>query len=118
MDIGIMMVEYNLVNMEKCVCCKCKVQKNRECPRKRTKNIQQMESEGVDTLSILKPKEFPWLYCAVGRSVCEDLDYNEDCICEECPVWKDNELDKMFPKNFYCREGIPKKIKYRSLNYK
>jgi hypothetical protein len=102
-----MKVDYNLVNMEKCVCCKCKVQKNSGCPRKRTKNIQKMESDGVDTLSILKPNEFPWLYCAVGRSICEDLDYNEDCICEECTLWKDYGLDKIFPKNFYCREGIP-----------
>ena len=64
-----------------------------------------METNGLDSLSILKPGEFPWLYCVIGKTVCEDLGYNEKCICDKCPVWKEYDLELMMPNNFYCRDG-------------
>ncbi len=98
-----MIVDYNLENMEKCICCICKVQRSQECPRKMTKFVQDLEAKKVDTLTILKPAEFPWLYCKIGKSVCKDLDYTEECICKDCSVWKDYKLDKKFPKEYYCK---------------
>lgn len=104
-----MIIKYNLENMEKCICCICKVQRSKECPQKMTKYVQGLESEGVDTLTMLKPEEFPWLYCKIGKTICGDLDYKEECLCKECPVWMENSLNDNFPNEFYCKYGQSKK---------
>jgi hypothetical protein len=67
-----------------------------------------MEANGTDTLSLLDPEEFPWLYCVIGKAVCNDLKYREECICKKCLVWKEYDLEKFMPDEFYCKDGPPK----------
>ena len=100
-------VDYNLDNMIKCICCKCKVQTKSICAKNKTKKIQKIESKGLEAIPLFEPKEFPWLYCATGKAICEDLNFDEECKCPDCKVWKENNLDDTYPKEFYCRDGKP-----------
>lgn len=100
-------VVYNLENMEKCDCCICKVQRYSDCPRDRTKKIQSMEAKDIDALSVLDMKEFPWLYCATGLTECTDLNFEEECLCKDCKVFKENHLSNYYPEDLYCRKGLP-----------
>ena len=66
----ILQVEYSLENMLKCVCCKCEVQTHSKCARERTEKIQKIEAKGLKAIPVFKPKEFPWIYCSIGKAEC------------------------------------------------
>ena len=107
------MVDYNLENMLKCICCKCGVQTRSICAKERTKKIQKVEAKGIEAIPLFKPEEFPWLYCATGKASCEDLNFEEECKCKDCKVYTENHLDKLDPVEFYCKNGKAEyKIKF------
>jgi hypothetical protein len=70
-------------------------------------NIQKMESNDVDTISELKPKDFPWFYCSVGKASCDDLNFEEECQCKNCAVWKEYNLENSKQMEYFCRDGQP-----------
>ncbi|MCE5214574.1 MAG: hypothetical protein LLF83_07645 [Methanobacterium sp.] len=39
------------------------------------------------------------------KSTCHDSDFSKMCICNECMVWKENNLDKGEPMGYFCRDG-------------
>ena len=98
-------VDYNLENMLKCICCKCGVQTRSICAKERTKKIQKVEAKGMEAIPLFKPEEFPWLYCATGKASCQDLNFEEECKCKDCKVYTENHLDKLDPEEFYCKNG-------------
>jgi len=98
-------VDYNLINMNNCACCICTVQRHvSKCARERTKRIQALEAREIDAISLLKPKEFPWLYCSTGKAKCDDLDFEEECACSECEVWKEYDLGKDDNVDYFCKK--------------
>ena len=97
-------VDYNLDNMLKCICCKCKVQTKSICAKIKTEKIQKIEAKGLEAIPLVEPKEFPWLYCATGKALCNDLNFSEKCKCPDCKVWKENNLNDAEPMEFYCRD--------------
>ncbi|AEG17902.1 DUF2769 domain-containing protein [Methanobacterium paludis] len=98
-------VDYTLENMLKCTCGKCPVQSYNACFKERTGKIQKMEAKGVDTVSLLEPEEFPWLYCATCKATCSNFSFEEECVCKDCDVWKENDLKENNPTKYYCRDG-------------
>jgi Protein of unknown function (DUF2769) len=101
-------VDYNLENMLKCICCKCQVQTQSSCAREKTKIIQKVEARGLEAIPIFEPEEFPWLYCAVGRAKCRDLNFEKQCVCKDCKVWKENNLSIADTLEYYCKNGNAK----------
>jgi hypothetical protein len=55
-----------------------------------------------------KPEDMPGPYCANGVAACKDLDYEKTCSCSICQVFKDFNLSKGKPMNYFCRDGKPK----------
>jgi hypothetical protein len=47
----------------------------------------------MEAIPVFEPEEFPWLYCATGKASCDDLNFEEECICRDCKVWKENSLN-------------------------
>lgn len=43
----------------------------------------------MEAIPVFEPEEFPWLYCATGEASCDDLNFEEECICRDCKVWKE-----------------------------
>jgi hypothetical protein len=54
-----------------------------------------------------KPDDMPGPYCAYGVSVCKDLDFSKVCICSGCQVFKNYNLSKAKPVNYFCKYGKP-----------
>ena len=98
-------VDYNLENMLKCICCKCEVQTRSACAKERTDKIQKVEARGLEAIPRFEPEEFPWLYCATGKSNCNDLNFEEKCKCKDCKVWIENNLESSYTQEYYCRYG-------------
>jgi len=54
-----------------------------------------------------KPDDMPGPYCAYGVSVCKDLDFGKVCMCPWCQVFKNFNLSKAKPMNYFCKYGKP-----------
>ena len=54
-----------------------------------------------------KAEDMPGPYCAYGVSVCKDLDFKKVCMCSGCQVFKNFNLAKAKPVNYFCKDGKP-----------
>jgi len=59
--------------------------------------LQEMEFKGIDTISELEKKEFPWFYCSIGKSNFHDINFKEECYCKNCEVCKKYNLENSEP---------------------
>ena len=60
-------------------------------------DMQEMESKGVDSISELEPKDFPWFYCSIGKANCNDINFEVECACKNCEVCKKYNLENSEP---------------------
>lgn len=96
-----MEIEFNRENIEKCLCSSCKVQGNSKCVKEKTIKLQ----EKALSPAIVRPEEFPALYCASGEEHCSDLDRNENCLCPDCKIYAANDLGTGNPDSYFCLNG-------------
>lgn len=101
-------VEFSLENVQKCICKTCPVQLNSACVKEKQIKVQKMMPKIIAGEMELNPEMVPELYCASGKVSCFDLDFNEMCQCNECPLWKEYDLPNGEPMGYYCRDGIAK----------
>lgn len=52
-----------------------------------------------------KPSDYPGMYCANGKAVCRDIDTEKNCICPDCVIYKEYELENAKPDFLYCKDG-------------
>lgn len=90
-------VERNETNIRHCRCPQCPVQDKSECAKGKMGN-KDKENLNVDNAALL--------YCAIGKSVCNDLNGNHSCICPSCLVWEENNLSSQY----YCLKGSADEI--------
>jgi hypothetical protein len=64
---------------------------------------KKIETRELEAITVFKPKEFPWLYCSSGETECHDLNFEKECKCEECKVWKENNLGQDDISEYYCK---------------
>ncbi len=86
-------VDVNSDNLRHCRCPVCPVQKKSSCAQK--KNNQEISIEEAKAGDLAK------LYCAFGKTTCDDLDYDQGCICSSCLVWDNYDLSS----GYYCKNG-------------
>ena len=96
-----MEIEFNRENIKKCLCSQCKVQGKSQCVKNKIITLQ----EKALSSGLIGPEEFPALYCATGKEQCHDLDENEMCMCVNCPIWKENDLESGSPDTYFCLNG-------------
>jgi len=51
------------------------------------------------------PDIVPGMYCATGKAMCTDLDFEKMCQCNFCAIWKEKKLDEGEPMGYFCRDG-------------
>ncbi len=95
-----MEIEFSTENIEKCRCLECKVQKS-QCVHDKVILLQ----EGALGSSLTDPKEFPALHCASGIEHCSDLNRKEECLCKNCPIYAENDLETGTPTLYFCLDG-------------
>jgi hypothetical protein len=54
-----------------------------------------------------KAENMPGPYCAYGVSSCKDLDFTKTCMCSGCQIFKNSNLAKAKPTNYFCKYGKP-----------
>jgi hypothetical protein len=97
-------VPYNLENIKKCMCPKCPVQVDSKCAMDKLNNlVKGLESarEG----EIPEPQDVPGIYCSSGKATCQDLNFDQQCICYTCAVWNEYNLGDGAPSMYFCQNG-------------
>jgi hypothetical protein len=89
--------------VNKCLCPQCPVQAESECVTKLKRDL----SENLAKES-LNAKDIPGVYCNTGKATCKDLDTEESCLCFNCPIFKEYNLEGEATVGFYCSDGAPR----------
>lgn len=99
-------IEFNLENMEKCLCTECPVQAESSCVKDQLKIMEESKhSIDIDSGFILEPEKIPKLYCATGKTSCGDLYFHEECQCKNCTIWKEYDLEVRGAPAYFCKNG-------------
>jgi hypothetical protein len=88
-------------NVKKCVCPTCSCQADSACAKEKLMKMQEM----MQKKEMPESDMVPVLYCASGKAVCTDLDFDRMCQCNYCGVWKENDLENGEPMGYFCRDG-------------
>jgi hypothetical protein len=106
--VKLMEIEFNHENIEKCLCSGCKVQGKSECVKERLIMLQ----ERALGSELIKPEDFPALYCAGGKEQCPDLDEHENCLCPDCIIYIENDFETGDPNSYFCLNGGSNRCSY------
>ncbi len=99
-------IDFNKRNMEKCLCLGCPVQKDSACIKDQVEIMEEVNKDvDIDTGVMIGPDEVPKLYCATGKSKCNDLYTHEECQCPQCDVWKEKDLEVRGAPAYFCING-------------
>lgn len=96
-----MEIEFNLENIEKCLCSQCKVHEKSKCVKDKMIILQ----EKALSSGLVQPEDFSALYCASGKEHCNDMDGNEKCRCIDCAIYAENDLESGSPESYFCLDG-------------
>ncbi len=99
-----MRVPYTELNIQRCRCTLCPVQADNECAQEKYCRLKN-ELETSGGVEALESQKVPGVYCSAGTATCADLNSKGQCICQTCPVWEENELDKSIPTMYFCNKG-------------
>ena len=94
-------VEFNMENIEKCICKTCPVQAESACVKQKKMKVQEM----MESKKMPDAEMVPGVYCATGKASCSDLDVSKMCQCNECPLWEECDLISGQPMGYFCRDG-------------
>ena len=99
-------IDFDQDSMEKCLCSGCPVQSSNPCVKDQMKIIEEVgHSVDIDSGFILDQEKIPKVYCAHGKTKCEDLNYHEECQCIKCQVWKEYDLEVREAPGYFCKNG-------------
>jgi len=97
-------VEFNVLNIKRCLCPQCPVQEGSICVEGK-KRIMAQIAWSSEIGMYFEADRVPGLYCSTGKAICKDIDPQKRCRCAECEVWKDYNLGNEFPEFYYCQYG-------------
>ena len=97
-------VEFNVMNIKRCLCPKCPVQAESVCAEGKWRMMQEI-AWASETGIYFEADRVPGMYCSTGEALCKDLNHKKMCICEKCPVWKENDLKNGEPALYFCQKG-------------
>ena len=98
-------VEFNMENLQKCICKTCPVQAESACAKQKKIKVQEMMPKMMESKKMPDAEMVPGVYCATGKASCSDLDVSKMCQCNECPLWEECDLISGQPMGYYCRDG-------------
>lgn len=94
-------VPFTQDNLKNCLCPSCPVQQNSQCVKGKTANLESAKKSETS----LNPTEIPAVYCSSGKATCQDIDTSRSCICPDCSVFNQYNLNNGKPVMYYCRDG-------------
>jgi hypothetical protein len=97
-------VPYVEENINRCRCPQCPVQANSTCAQSEVQSARKA-LENAPEGEVPDPENVPGVYCSEVTATCPDLDFNRQCICDSCEVWKEYDLKDANPNNHFCQQG-------------
>jgi hypothetical protein len=97
-------VPYAGENISRCKCPQCPVQADSQCVQDEIK-VSREAMRYMPAGDVPKPEYIPGVYCSEGKARCEDLDFNNQCICDSCEVWKEYDIKDADPNDHFCQHG-------------
>lgn len=97
-------VPYVKENINRCRCSQCPVQTNSRCAQSEVQSTKQT-LKNAPAGEVPDPENVPGVYCSEGTATCQDLDFDRQCICSSCEVWKEYDLKNANPNNHFCQHG-------------
>ncbi len=97
-------VPYARANISRCRCPQCPVQADSKCAQDKIQSSKQA-IENMPSDEVPNPEDFPGIYCSIGEATCQDLNFDRQCICGSCEVWKEYDLKTADPNNHFCHHG-------------
>lgn len=91
-------------NISRCKCPDCPVQADSQCAQDKIKTSREA-MEYMPAGSVPKSEPIPGVYCSSGKAQCQDLNFDRQCICDSCEVWKDYNLKDACPDDDFCQHG-------------
>jgi hypothetical protein len=99
-------VDYTRDTYNMCLCGGCPVNRSSDCVRKQEKALEPWY-ERIEKEDLLPDgKDMPGIYCATGKSTCEDLGGTKSCLCPACPV----NIEWHLSNNYYCLKGSAEEV--------
>ena len=96
-------IPFTKENIIKCLCSTCPVQEDSQCAKEKMMKIQEMMQSEEEMMP--QPRDLPGMYCANGKAICVDIDTSKNCICPDCAIHKEYNLDNADPTFLYCKDG-------------
>lgn len=92
-------IDFSVKNIKRCLCPACPVQKESECAEGKRRIMLEIAYSSESGMYFERDR-VPGMYCTTGKALCEDLNFNKDCQCQNCPVYKEYGLkNRYFCKN-------------------
>jgi hypothetical protein len=99
-------IEFDQEKMDKCLCDNCPVQSKSSCIKDQNMIMEETgRNMDIDSGFILDPEKVPKVYCATGKTSCDDLDFHEECQCFKCDVWIEYDLEARGAPGYFCKNG-------------
>ena len=98
-------VPYARSSINKCRCSQCPVQIDSKCIKDKLESSK-TEMSKIPAGEVPDPEDVPGIYCSTGKATCQDLNPDRQCICNTCDVWKEYDLEKATPSQYFCQNGI------------
>ncbi|MBI5232233.1 MAG: DUF2769 domain-containing protein [Coriobacteriales bacterium] len=111
-------VAFTADNIMKCQCGNCPVQDESACAADKMQalapmmeQMQGMMGEGSAMMSaqsgmLPSGEDLPGMYCSSGTATCNDLDFDQNCVCPSCKVYTENDLANWK----YCNQGSAEQV--------
>ncbi|AAM06607.1 DUF2769 domain-containing protein [Methanosarcina acetivorans] len=97
-------VPYVWENISRCRCPECPVQADSRCAQDKIKSSRKA-MEYMPAGDVPYPEYIPGVFCSEGKSLCKDLNFDRQYICDSCDVWKEYGLKDADPNNHFCQQG-------------
>jgi hypothetical protein len=99
-------VDYNRENYNMCLCGGCPVNRSSSCVAQQEEAISHLFEQIEKDSKMPDAESMPGIYCATGKSDCDDLGVVKSCLCPACPVSIENELSN----SYYCLKGSAEEV--------
>ena len=99
-------VEYNRDTYNSCLCGGCPVNRQSDCVHRQEEALG-AKAEAIERDGVMPDAaEMPGIYCAIGKSACDDLGKSMRCLCPACPVLINADLGN----SYYCLRGSAEEV--------
>jgi hypothetical protein len=69
--------------------------------RRINSGVQNRDGKKMPAGEVPNPEDVPGIYCSTGKARCQDLNFERQCICGSCEVWKEYDIKDVDPNNYF-----------------